>query len=109
MNKKEIIKKLETYDILSSDGLYHTFEFCERGTGKPVRGYQPEKRNITALRDNLLFYKVVEVRSGFSGRGLLSSTDIILSSVKQEGFWDIKHLKSESGDYNLNKILNKNL
>jgi len=105
MTKKEIIKKLETYDILSSDGLYHNFDFCERGTGKITLGYRPEKRNITALRNNLLFYKVVELR----GFGILASTDIILSSVKQEGFWDIKHLKSEYGAYNLNKILNKNL
>ena len=105
MTKKEILKKLETYDILSQDGLYHNFYFCERGTGKTVPAYGIEKRNITALRNNLLFYKVVKLR----GFGILESIDIILSSVKQEGFWDIKHLKSEYGAYNLNKILNKNL
>ncbi len=105
MTKKEILKKLETYDILSQDGLYHNFYFCERGTNQTIRGYKIEKRNITALRDNLLFYKVIKT----AGFGILESTDIILSFVKQEGFWDVKHLKSEYGAYNLNKILNKNI
>jgi hypothetical protein len=104
MTKKEIIKKLETYDILSQDGLYHNFYFCERGTDKYILKYKLTNINITALRNNLLFYKVIRT-SAFR----FESTDIILSSVKQEGFWDIKHLKSEYKSDNLYEILNKNL
>jgi hypothetical protein len=104
MTKKEIIKKLEIYDIFSRDGLYHSFYFCERETHKYIPGYKLTNINITALRDNLLFYKVIKT-SAFR----FESTDIILSSVKQEGFWDIKHLKSEYKSDNLCEILNKNL